>query len=351
MAAQEKAMPSTKIDRLKELVDPTQLLLSLGFNISYDNQDEVRAPCIIHGGDNKTAFCFKKSSKRFYCFTKGCESDGGEVNNDIISLVMKVNKCSFSSAVKFLSGITGFSIDEEEMEEVEVAGIKRERERNKFIRGTKSVSEVLPEVPEEVVKEYRASGARYFESLGISKDLIDKFELGTTVDFEGVERGTIPIRDECGKLVSISGRRTDGNGEPRYRLVREFKKRKVLYNLNNVVCSSSSGGVVCKDTFGGKILVVEGFKALWHVYRCGFDNVVAVMGKVMRPEQRNLLVKCGFGYAYLLLDGDDAGRDGMEKSLLLLQGKINVCPIYLPQGKSPDDLDVSELKDLIKLFI
>ncbi len=344
-------MTISKIDRLKDLVDPAQLVMSLGFNISYDSQDEIRAPCIIHGGDNRTAFCFKKGSKRFYCYTKGCENDGGEVNNDIISLVMKVNKCSFSAAIKFLSNMTGFNIEDGEVGAGEEAEAKRTREKNKFIRGTMNVSEVLPTVPEEVVREYISCGAKYFETLGISRDIIDRFELGTTVDFEGVERGTIPIRDEYGRLVSISGRRTDGNGEPRYRLVKEFKKRKVLYNLNNIVYTTPSGGLQCKSKFNDKVIIVEGFKALWHVHTCGFENVVAVMGKVIRPEQKNLLVKCGVGYTYLLLDGDEAGRDGMEKSLLLLQGKVNVCPIYLPQGKSPDDIDMNELKDLIAMFL
>lgn len=341
----------SKIDRLKELVDPTQLVMSLGFKISYDGQDEIRAPCIIHGGDNKTAFCFKKGSKRFYCYTKGCENDSGEVNNDIISLVMKVNRCSFSSAVSFLSSITGYSVDDGEVEEAEAAGIKKDRERSKFIRGTNNICEVLPEVPEEVVREYRLKGAKYFESIGIDSGIIDRFELGTTTDFEGIERGTIPIRDEFGRLVSISGRRTDGNGEPRYRLVKEFKKRKVLYNLHNLVYKTQSGGLRCREEYNEKVIVVEGFKALWHVYNCGFKNVVAVMGKVIRPEQKNLLVRCGFGYTYLLLDGDEAGRDGMEKSLLLLQGKINVSPIYLPQGKSPDDIDFIDLRGLLEMFI
>ena len=102
-------MANQAIDRLKDIVDPETLLVSLGFDISISNSREVRCACAIHGGDNKTSFSFKKDVKRFYCYSHGCEFDSnGEINNDVISLVMLTNNCSFMSAVKYLSGLTGF---------------------------------------------------------------------------------------------------------------------------------------------------------------------------------------------------------------------------------------------------
>ncbi|MCK5017444.1 MAG: hypothetical protein KAS32_10290, partial [Candidatus Peribacteraceae bacterium] len=105
-------MTVSSIETLKDLVDPLSLMTALGFSVYYDNQDEIRAPCVLHGGDNKTAFCFRKSVNRFYCYSHGCEvDDSGEVQNDIVSLVMKANHCSFIEAVKFLSQLTGFDVE------------------------------------------------------------------------------------------------------------------------------------------------------------------------------------------------------------------------------------------------
>jgi DNA primase len=332
-----------EIDKLKDFVDPGSLLAALGFSVYYENNDEIRGPCAIHGGDNKTGFSFRKEHKRFYCYTHGCEIDeSGEVNNDIISLVMKVNKCSFVEAVRFLGELTGFDVELGSIDEVKESSLRKGKDKDKFVKGIIGVDQ-LPELDEALVGEYCSNGSQYFLDKGFSELTIKAFELGTYIDEFGVERASIPIRDEYNRLVSISGRRTDGDGEPRYRLIRNFQKRRVLYNLYNVLD--------VKDLYFGNVIVVEGFKALWHVVASGFLNVVAVMGRSITSEQINLLVRYGFSCVTLLLDGDEKGRIGMKRSLDLLHGKINTNPIYLPDDVCPDDVCAKDLFDLISLFL
>lgn len=336
-------MSNPAIEKLKTMVDPTQLVMSLGFKIHHDSDGEIRGPCAIHGGDNISAFCFRKEHNRFYCYTHGCHLDtDGEVNNDVITLIMKVRKCSFMEAVTYLCELTGFDLNTVEVDDVTVAKLKKAKDRDKFIRGIIG-NKKLPEISEKLIKEYKSAGADYFVNLGIPEDIISFFELGTMVDDQRIVRGAVPIRDDIGRLVSVSGRRTDGDMEPRYLLIREFKKRKVLYNLHIAK--------EFRDIYNKTVIVVEGFKAVWYVHRCGYPNTVAVMGSVINPEQINLLIKYGFDNCILMLDGDGPGRNGMPKSLLLLQGKLNTKPIYLPQGKSPDDIPIGELKDIINMFL
>jgi len=340
--AQGKLMANASIERLKELVDPMSLLTALGFSVYYDNQDEIRAPCVLHGGDNKTAFCFRKAVRRFYCYSRGCEVDSsGEINNDIVSLVMKVNRCSFIEAVRFLGQLSGIDVGFGEVCEEDERYAKKRKDTSKFIEGI-TASSTLEEIDESVVKSYVSNGCSYFINKGIQRHVLDFFEVGTMHDEFGIERATIPIRDDYGRLVSISGRRTDGNEEPRYKLLKNFKKRKVLYGLN--------AALEYRDAYGGNIILVEGFKALWHVVSCGFPNVAAVMGRVITQDQINLLVKYGFSCAFLLLDGDEKGREGMSRSKELLKGKIDSKFIYLQDNKSPDDLSLVDLFDLISLF-
>jgi len=335
-------MANASIESLKEIVDPLSLITALGFNIYYDNPDEIRASCVLHGGDNKTAFCFRKSVRRFYCFTRGCEVDeSGEVNNDIISLVMKAHHCSFVEAVTFLSQLTGYDVELGEINDEEERRVKNDRDRKKFVDGVKR--KTLDTLDESVIQRYQRNGCKYFLDMGFSTAVVDFFELGTMYDEFEVERATIPIRDESGRLVSISGRRTDGAGEPRYKLAKNFKKRRVLYNLHNAL--------EYLDAYKRTIIIVEGFKALWHVVSCGYPNVVAVMGRTITQEQINLLVKCGFSCSLLLLDGDEKGRAGTERSKELLKGKMDTRPIYLPEDISPDDVEYDKLFSLISMFM
>lgn len=337
-------MANRSVEQLKELVDPSILITSLGFNIYYDNSDEIRAACAIHGGDNKTGFCFKKSSRRFYCFTHGCDTDSnGEVNNDIISLVMKVNKCSFMDAVKFLSELTGFNVDLGKIDPLEEKKLYAYKDKKKFIESTPRSDNNAHLVSESLVKQHRSNGCTYFSSMGVDSAMVESFELGTMVDQFGIERATIPIRDAQGHLLSISGRRTDGDREPRYRLVKDFKKSRVLYNLNNAL--------EYRDIYSRSVVIVEGFKACWHVVSSGMPCVVAVMGRVISPDQINLLVRYGFICSLLLLDGDEKGRSGMKRSIELMKGKMDVRPIYLPDGVSPDDVERTDLFDLINSFL
>lgn len=335
-------MSNQAIDRLKDVVDPEVLLTSLGFNISMSNSSEIRAACAIHGGDNKTAFSFKRGVKRFYCYSHGCECDeGGEVNNDIIALVMKCSTCSFIDAVRYLSSLTGITVDFNNIDEVEESRYKNVKEKKKFVKYMSKESK-LPKISEDIMKKHISNGADYFRGLGVSDDIIKIFELGSYTDTDGVARGSIPIRDEDGRLVSFSGRRTDGLEEEKYSLMYQFQKNETLYNLHNAL--------KFKDVYKNSVVIVEGFKALWAVFLCGFPNVVAVMGKSITTAQINLLVKHGFFYSILLLDGDDAGIKGTIKSEFLLRDKMTNRTIWLPDDKSPDDFSSDELYSLINLF-
>lgn len=335
-------MQLLELDELKMLVDPELLMRALNIKVFSSNSDEIRGACVIHGGDNRTAFCFRKKVKRFYCYTKKCECDSdGRVDNDVIALVRKVRRCSFHEAVVFLAELTGFELDSRADYQAEYLKLKDRAEKDIFVRNL-SNSKELPVLSESLVEEYKLNGCKYFLDGGFSQDIIDRFELGTFVDNFGAVRASIPIRDEKSRLVSISGRRVDGDGEPRYKLLRNFKKRRVLYNLD--------GALKCKSESNATIIVVEGFKAVWHIYSCGYRNVVAVMGAIVRPEQVNLLIKTGYSNCVLMLDGDTTGVEGMETSSKLLAGKLNLQQAYLPKNKSPDDFDKIELKEFIDIF-
>jgi hypothetical protein len=245
--------------------------------------------------------------------------------------------------VRYLSNLVGvvvdFSCEDNPEDDKKISNIKH---KEKFIKGSNKRS-LLPEIDRLLIAKSVSNGADYFLSLGFNDSTIKMFELGTMTDDSGVERGTIPIRDNFGRLVGLSGRRVVGNDEPRYKIIKDFKKSKVLYNLYNAR--------KVKDRYNGKVIVVEGFKALWYVFECGFENVCAVMGAKISSDQVNLLVRHNFSECILMLDGDKAGKIGMDRSLEVIGKKIKVSPIYLPDGKSPDDISKSDITDILSTFL
>lgn len=326
---------NTVKEMIKSAVDPEHLLASLGVSVYRRSSNELRGPCIVHGGDNKTAFRLRKDKKTWVCFTKQCHLTYG---SDSIGLVQGVQKCSFEEALAFLSDITGISI--KEGKEIKVNTIKNELEMKKFSRMRKR--EYIPpsDVSEYNLTQYRAMRTDYFDKW-FPPSVLETFEIGGSYfDKYNIQREIIPIRDDEGQLVAFSGRSLE-EIEPKYLLTNGFQKDKILYNLHRA-----------KDHLNEEnkytLIVVEGFKAVMFLHMYGIYNSVACMGSKLTPGQINLLCK----YAHrvvLLLDGGPAGRDGIEAAIGDLKGKIKTDAIYIPDdNKSPDDYPPDVVIDWLK---
>ena len=335
------------IQAIKDAVDVESLLNILGVRITKNGTYDLRSPCPIHGGDNPTAFSIRTDTKRWVCFTKHCEMGStGRPDNDLVSLIIKLQNLSFIDAVRFLADFSGVPIDSDNQIDGErYATFKRRREIDKYIRTVdrlNSRDQELPELSESIVSEYISNRDDYFIRMGFSEETLDLFEVGAKIDTRGILRATVPIRDEVGRLVSVSARREDGDEEPRYLLEREFEKSRVLYNLHRAAMTGSN-----------TVIIVEGFKASWAVYEAGFSNVVACMGSMVLPEQVYLLLRAGFMNCLLMLDGDKAGKIGSQNSQKILSRSFKTVVSYLPNGYSPDSdgFERHDLKDFIDLHL
>lgn len=328
-----------KLNRLKEAVDAEQLLRHLGFDISVSNPSEVRAPCKVHGGDNKTAFRMNKETKNWICFSHNCQEEAGY---DVISLVMKVLNISFPQAVQYLESITGIDVKDESA----YVDYKRDKDRRDFITQMRPKHDQVPAkyVSEDHLKVFKRFRSDFFTRLGngsFPKEVLDFFEIGGGyIDKYGYQRDVIPIRDDKGSLKACSFRDITGKASEDYKYILSdgFQKDKVLYNLDKA-----------KEYMGKSrnLIVVEGFKSVWKLYMAGYKNAVACMGSRITPGQQKLLYSYAFN-VYIMLDGDAAGIKGMSKAVQDMKGKINLHPIILPWGdRDPADLSVEELQMLL----
>lgn len=327
-----------KLNRLKEAIDAEQLLISLGFDITNSTPKEVRAPCKIHGGKNKTSFRMDKITKNWICFSSGCHND---IGYDVISLVMHMLNLSFPNAIRYLENIAGVDINNE----AAYLKFKRAKDRHDFIDQMIDNRQVPSSLlSEEYLKSFKKFRSDFFtkdKNGGFSEEILDLFEIGGGyVDRYGFQRDVIPIRDVDGNLKAYSCRDITGNIDESYKyiLTKGFDKDKVLYNLNNAKS--------CMDETR-TLIVVEGFKSVWNLYRFGYKNVVACIGSHITPGQQSLLYTYAFNII-LLLDMDEAGVKGTRDAIKSMKGKIGIRPIFLPYlDKDPGDLNIDEIKMLL----
>ncbi len=115
-----------RVATVKQLIDPAYLVNQLGFKISRETAKELRAPCIIHGGDNTTGFRLNKELKTWVCFTHGCHNEYG---NDMFGLVRSVNDCGFMDALDYLEDLTG----SKSINKAQLVRFKEQKERKDFV--------------------------------------------------------------------------------------------------------------------------------------------------------------------------------------------------------------------------
>jgi hypothetical protein len=104
------------------LVPMPDLLNTLGIQV---NTRSRRAPCLLHGGTNISAFCWRDNGV-WFCFSCG---KGG----DKFTLVQEIRKCNFLEALRFLAAMAGIKFADLDTTEArrQLAKAKRKDQRVK----------------------------------------------------------------------------------------------------------------------------------------------------------------------------------------------------------------------------
>jgi len=288
---------------------------------------ELRGACPIHGGKEKDCFHANTAKNNFNCFAPSCQAHG-----NVLDLVAAMERCTVRDAAIRLSEwfaiAAGSGSGEQSAAPVAATG-----------------SELAPEKVGERAEPNKLltfqlqgidNAHPYLASRGISRETAESFGGGF---FPGkgsmAGRMVIPIHNETGELVAYAGRSIDGS-EPKYKLPAGFRKSVELFALHRATSLEGRGVVV----------VVEGFFDCLKVWQAGFP-AVALMGCSMSREQEDLLA-AHFRGAWLMLDGDEAGRKGTAEILPRLARRLFVKLVDVGEGKQPDQLSDIEITALLK---
>lgn len=210
-------------------------------------------------------------------------------------------------------------------------------------------NEPQPEVPDDVLKQMikdmpddirtylmrepdKINGVtgRHLDALTISE-----WELGWH-RLKG--RICIPIRDENGKLVSVSGRKYDEQGwGPKY-LHSPFKRDRVLFGSHRLNKEIKKG------------YLTEGFFQTIRLAQLGFHNPLGRMGSHLSKQQASLL-EGWFDHLIIVPDGDKAGHESAEIARRMLENRIEKIDIAeMPKGEDADSLKPSVLRALLEVI-
>ncbi|MBP8250741.1 MAG: DNA primase [Herpetosiphon sp.] len=328
--------------------------------------------CPFHANTRTPAFTVFPDSNSYHCF--GCKASG-----TVFDFLMQREGLSFAEALEQLAQRAGIQLQPRtQRDEQEDAQRSRIYDINQAT--ARWWTSVLLQSPKA------ASVREYVEKRGISRAMIETFQLGYAPDeWSGLlsylndrmnatpqelsdaglalERETggfydrfrgrlmFPIQDAKGRIVGFGGRIL-GDGHPKYMNSPQtlvFDKSSILYGLHQAreaIRASNS------------VVVVEGYVDVMMAHQHGFKNVVAPMGTALTDVHAAMLNKLTKNII-LAMDGDSAGQTAALRGLETLRENLdtvrpvptasgmlrweheldaNIKLVILPEGRDPDDL-------------
>ncbi|MDB6081442.1 MAG: dnaG [Chlamydiia bacterium] len=344
------------LEQLRSRIDIADVI---GQHIELKRAGAAYKACCPFHDEKSPSFTVQKGDAHYHCF--GCGAHG-----DAIQFLMQHLKMGFFEAVQSLAD--RFHVKLEEVFSSSQADQKRvNRTRLKealeyacrfyqfFLMHTDEGQEALNYLYERgltltFISTFRLGLAPRHEGLlrklmhqeGFSDEVL--LDAGIIADRNGrmkeffLERITFPIQDATGAVIGFSARkiREETFGGKYINTVETelFKKSRVLFGLHH------SRKRIAKER---QAIIVEGQLDALRLILNGFDFTVAGLGTAFGASHVHELIQLGVSRIFLLLDGDEAGRNATIKIGHLFQKEgIEVQVAEMPSGVDPDLLLMKE---------
>jgi DNA primase len=304
--------------------------------------------CPFHG-EKTPSFNVNPDRQIFHCF--GCHEGG-----DVIGFLIKHDGLSFPEAVRNLAAECGIEIEES-------SGAQRERG---LLERLYAANEIAQRLYLEALAGNEGQMARdYLKGRGFDDESSERFGIGYAPDcWDAVAkrlerhdiparigeqagllakrqakdgyydrlrgRVTFPIHDVRGRVVGFGGRALAEGQEPKYLNTPEtpvFRKRETFYGFPDALAELRRAR---------RAIVCEGYFDRIALSRAGLGEALATCGTALTVEHATQLQR-RTSEVVLLFDGDDAGRQAMERSLdVLIPKGLRVRAAALAPGEDPD---------------
>ena len=309
--------------------------------------------CPFHG-EKTPSFIVSPAKGIFKCF--GCGKGGNSVH-----FIMEHEQISYYDALKYLARKYHIEVQERELSPEEMA-VRNDRE-SMFLVNEFAQKHFTHTLHNNL--DGKAIGLSYFRERGFRDDIIQKFQLGysleqrdaftqsalkagynkeylvkTGLTLEGDNnyladrfRGRVmfPVHSLSGKVVAFGGRilKKDDKmakyvNSPESEL---YHKSNELYGIY-----FAKQAIVKQD----RCFLVEGYTDVISMHQSGIENVVASSGTSLTPGQIRLIHRFTENVT-VIYDGDAAGIKASIRGIdLLLEEGLNIKVLLLPDGDDPD---------------
>ncbi len=339
-------IPEDKINEVRARIDMVALVARHGVDLKKSGRS-LKGRCPFHN-ENSASFYVYPEDKQFHCF--GCQAHG-----DCFSFVQRLMGKTFVDTVQDLAREVGVDL--------EAAIDPAMKERAQLKEATDFAAEHFKQ---RLWDPLVGRAARdYLHSRGVTDDVARQFGLGWAVNawsdladrlresgllgfaekaglvterpkadgFYDMFRGRliIPIRSGEGRTIGFGGRLLEGDNGPKYLNSREsrlYVKSDTLYGMD-----------VARDEIRKRksVVLCEGYFDCIGMHQAGVKNAVALCSTALTTGHMTLLSRADAKELVLLLDGDNAGRNAVERlagPILAAGAQARVA--MLPDGEDPD---------------
>lgn len=313
------------------------------------------APCPFHQ-ETKPSFSINEEQGTFYCF--GCQASG-----DIFDFYGRLNGLDFKETLAALAEEAGIRLDAYRSD-------PRAREQRSQKRDMLKMHELAASHFHSNLNAPSAAVCRsYIEERGISRELVEKFGLGWSMDSwqdlgESLRRAGFNLNAavECGLQSKSQGGRTFDRFRNRLMFpIRNLSGQTIAFGGRIIpslareddakYINSSDSPIYKKGEhlFGlfqarpsiavkKSVILTEGYMDVITLHQYGYTQAVGVLGTALTPEQIKRL--SGFSsHLELMFDGDGAGRKAAFRSCEMLLSRGLSCRVVL----FPDDNDIDSM--------
>ncbi len=347
-------MPRYTQESLEELKSKVDLVDVLSRYLPLKKAGAAYKACCPFHDERTPSFMIRAGDRHYHCF--GCGAHG-----DAISFLMEYAKLTFQGAIEQLAERYNVVLkaEDDSAEKFEPKAKNRLKEilekSCRFFQAYLQQSEEAQEPLEYLISRgmslafitsFRVGYAPKAELLRnwlrkegyndeelLSAGMLNKTQSGALRDFFS-ERITFPILDPSGSVIGFSARKwkesTFGGKYINTSETALFKKSKILFGM------AYSRRRLAKEKCA---LIVEGQIDALRLIENGLDCTVAGLGTAFGEAHAKELHQLGVTTAYLLFDGDPAGKAATHKVGHILQKEgIEPFVALLPDGEDPDSL-------------
>lgn len=313
------------------------------------------ACCPFHN-EKSPSFSVSPSKQIYKCY--GCGKAG-----DAIQFVMDIEGMTFGEAIAHLARKYGIEVVEEKQQSPEQLRAMTERERLHLVLNYAKEHFSLNLDNEEG----KSIGLSYFRERGFNRQIIEKFDLGYSMDawdhlLESAKKAGFTEKELLGAGLILEREQQPGKYYDRFRgrvmfpvhhvggrpiafgartLKKDKNQPKYINSPETEVYHKSDslyGIFQAKKSIKAKdnCYLVEGYTDVLSLHLAGIENVVASSGTSLTENQIKL-IKRFTSNVTVLYDGDNAGIKASLRGIdMLLEGGLNVKAVVFPDGEDPD---------------